>query len=259
MQVIDGRRGKFICQSNDQYVGRSLVEYGEYSETELAMILGFVAPGAIVVEAGANIGAHTVPIAKAIGPEGRVYAFEPQRLVHNMLCGNLALNEIENVYALAVAAGNQSGQTRMPVIHYGADDNFGGVSLGGEAGEAVAMGTIDALRLDRLDLLKADVEGAEELVLRGAEATMRKTWPVLYLENDRREQSPKLLSYLRALGYDIWWHTPALFNPDNHRGSKTNVFGTVVSVNILCQHATRARPVPRLAKIEDVEEWPLQT
>jgi FkbM family methyltransferase len=258
MRVIEGRHGRFICQDNDQYVGRSLVEYGEYSESEWALIDRVLKPGDIAVEAGANIGALTVPIAQRVGREGRVYAFEPQRLVYQMLCGNLALNAIENVFALAVAVGDRAGQVRMPTIHYGEDHNYGGVSLGNEQGEAVAMGTVDALGLDRLDLLKADVEGAELLVLRGAEATIRKYWPVLYLEDDRREQSPALLGYIRSLGYDIWWHTPPLFNPANHHGNPNNVFGTIVSVNILCQHPARAAPAPELNKVEELDEWPLR-
>jgi FkbM family methyltransferase len=257
MRVVEGRHGRFICQDNDQYVGRSLVEYGEYSEAEMVLLAPFLAPGAIVVEAGANIGAHTVPIAKRIGPQGRVYAFEPQRLMHQMLCGNLALNAIENVYALAVAVGDRAGQTRIALTHYGENANYGGIGLGGDGGEAVAMGTIDALRLDRLDLLKADVEGAEALLVAGAESTIRQCLPVLYLENDRRDLSPALLEKLRGLGYAMWWHLPFLFEPGNYRGNATNLFGSIASVNILCQHASRARPVPGLRAVTGIEDWPL--
>lgn len=257
MRVVDGRHGRFICQDNDQYVGRSLVEYGEYSDAELTLLFPYLEPGAIVVEAGANIGAHTVAIAKRVGPAGRVYAFEPQRLVYQILCGNLALNAIENVYALAVALGDRTGQVRIPAIHYGEDANFGGVELGGEAGEAVAMGTVDALRLERLDLLKADVEGTEELVLRGAEATLKATRPVLYLENDRRVKSPTLLAYLFSLGYEAWWHLPRLFNPDNHARNGANVFGDILSVNILALRRGHPRPPAALPKVATAAEWPL--
>lgn len=257
MHVVDGRHGRFICQDNDQYVGRSLVAYGEYSDEELAVLRPYLKPGDIVVEAGSNIGAHTVPIAQWVGPAGRVYAFEPQRLIHQMLCGNLALNAIENVYALAVALGDRAGQVRIPVTHYGEDANYGGVELGGEGGDAVAMGTIDALRLDRLDLLKADVEGTEELVVRGAEATLGRTRAVLYLENDRREKSPALLAYLFALGYEAWWHLPRLFNPDNHARKGENVFGNILSVNILGLHREHARPSTALHKVTAATEWPL--
>ncbi len=258
MRVIDSRHGPLIVQDNDQYVGRSLALYGEYSEGEWTVLRQLVQPGDTVIEAGANIGGHTVPLAKRVGPTGRIYAFEPQRLIHHMLCGNLALNEIENTFALAVALGEQAGQVRMPLLHYGADENYGGVSVGSDAGEAVAMGTVDALRLDRLDLLKADVEGAELLALRGAEATLKRHWPALYIENDRRAQSPALLGYLAGLGYDIWWHLPPLFNPDNHFSKTENVFGVILSVNILCLHKSRPlRAVEgvELIKVEKPDEW----
>lgn len=258
MRVIESRHGSFIVQDNDHYVGRSLALYGEYSEGEWALLRQLVKPGDIVIEAGANIGGHTVPLAKQVGDQGRVYAFEPQRLIHHMLAGNLALNGIENTFALAVALGDRAGQVRIPLLHYGADENFGGVSVSGEAGEPVAMGTIDALRLDRLDLLKADVEGAELLVLKGAEATLRKTWPVLYIENDRRDQSPALLAHLASLGYETWWHLPPLFNPDNHARKAENVFGVIRSVNVLGLHRSRRHEAPsgvELVKVANAEDW----
>ncbi|HEY1719871.1 MAG TPA: FkbM family methyltransferase [Magnetospirillaceae bacterium] len=260
MRVIESRHGSFIVQDNDHYVGRSLTLYGEYSEGEWALLRQLVKPGDTVVEAGANIGAHTVPLAKAVEVEGRVYAFEPQRLIHQMLAGNLALNAIENTHTFAIALGDRAGQVRIPLIHYGADENYGGVSVQNDGGEAVAMGTIDTLRLDRLDLLKIDVEGAEFLVLRGAEATIKRTWPPLYLENDRRDQSPALLAYLIGLGYEIWWHVPPLFNSGNHFGNADNVFGEIRSVNILCLHKTRASKPPEgvgLFPVNGVDDWVL--
>ena len=257
MRVIEGRHGRFLCQDNDRYVGRSLAAYGEYSEAEVALLARFLAPGGVVVEAGANVGAHTVPLARLVGREGKVFAFEPQRLVFQMLCGNLALNEIENAYAFAMGLADRPGQARVPVIGYGAEANYGGVELGNEEGEAVSIGTVDLLRLDRLDLLKADVEGTEELVLRGAEATIRQARPVLYLENDRREKSPALLAYLQSLGYRAWWHVPRLFSPDNYLRNEQDLFGTIASVNILCRHAVDAHPVPDLQPVAAPDEWPL--
>lgn len=258
MRVIESRHGSFIVQDNDQYVGRSLAVYGEYSEGEWALLCQMVRPGDTIIEAGANIGGLTVPLAKAVGAMGLVYAFEPQRLIHHMLCGNLALNAIENTHAFAIALGDRTGQVRMPLIHYGADENYGGVSIGNEGEEAVMMGTVDALRLDRLDLLKADVEGAELLVLKGAEATIKRTKPALYLENDRRELSPTLLAYLLGLDYELWWHLPPLFNPENYAGHAENVFGNIRSVNILGLHKDARRAPPtglELVPVEGVDDW----
>jgi hypothetical protein len=96
------------------------------------------------------------------------------------------------------------------------------------------------------------------MVLKGADATLKKTWPALYLENDRRDQSPVLLSHLAALGYETWWHLPPLFSPDNHRGKTENVFGVIRSVNVLGLHRSRGQGAPsgvELVKVANTNDW----
>jgi Flp pilus assembly protein TadD len=113
------------------YIGRSLERYGEFSEGECDLLRQMVRPGQVVVEAGANIGAHTLVLSQLVGPAGRVYAFEPQRVVFQILCGNLALNGCLNVVCREVALGDQPGQLRVPPIDYQRENNFGGVELRG--------------------------------------------------------------------------------------------------------------------------------
>src|SRR4051794_21224650 len=85
------RHGAMMYFAGDQYVGRSFDLYGEFSEGETALFAQVLKPGMTAIDAGANIGAHTVYFAKAVGPEGRVHAFEPQRRVYYLLCGNVSL------------------------------------------------------------------------------------------------------------------------------------------------------------------------
>jgi hypothetical protein len=80
----------------DKYIGASLDLYGEYSHRESELFAQLVAQGQIVIEVGTNSGAHTVPLARLVGETGQVLAFEPQRGVHELLCGNPALNELFN-------------------------------------------------------------------------------------------------------------------------------------------------------------------
>ena len=90
------RHGWMLYNVNDIYIGRSLDLYGEYSEGEIALFRQFLRPGDVVVEIGAHIGTHTVFFAKTVGPTGVVFAFEPQRVVHQTLCANIALNSLSN-------------------------------------------------------------------------------------------------------------------------------------------------------------------
>jgi FkbM family methyltransferase len=227
------RHGTFHYFPHDQFVGRSLDRYGEFSEHEAILFAQLLKPGAVVVEAGANIGALTVPIARQVGPAGRVVAYEPQAVLAALLTRNLAANGLVHAEVRRAALGAQPGTAHVPRIDYRAGGNFGGVALG-DAGDAVPVETIDGLALARLDFLKIDVEGMEIEVLAGGATTIRRCRPVLYVENDRAENSRALISTLFDLDYRAWWHFAGLFNPANHFGVAENLFAGFVSVNLLC-------------------------
>lgn len=234
-QLSRCRHGEMVFNRNDEVIGRSLREYGEYSELEMEMLGRFLRPGDTVVDLGANIGAHTLYFARRVGSSGRVIAFEPQRVVFQTLCANVALNSLTNVWALQAGAGEAEGQTRLPPMDYSRSDNFGAVSLDdAEAGEPVPVRTVDSLELKDCALLKLDVEGWEAQALRGAKATLERCRPLLYLENHNAHNAEALIAQVISAGYRIHWHLPALFNPENFLGKTENVFPAWFSVNILC-------------------------
>ncbi len=224
-------------------------QYGEFSEPEGRVLAGLVPEGGLAIEAGANIGAHTLALARAAGPRGAVIAFEPQRVLYQMLCANLALNEIRNVRAINAGVGAARGHTRVPAIDYAAAGNFGGVSLGAERGEIVPVEAIDASPLRRLDLLKVDVEGMEIDVLSGAAKTIAQHKPALYVEADRPDRAKALIDKLLSFDYRLFLHLPALFDPGNHFANPENVFGDIGSANLLCVPRGRDCPVPGLREI----------
>src|SRR3954467_11045049 len=88
------RHGKMLYNVNDMYVGRSLDLYGEFSQGEVELFAKIVRSGDVVLDVGANIGAHTLFFAQSTAPLGGVIAFEPQRLVFQTLCANMAINSI---------------------------------------------------------------------------------------------------------------------------------------------------------------------
>jgi FkbM family methyltransferase len=170
--------------------------------------------------------------------------------VFQTLCANLALNQCVNVVAKQQGLGSMPGQMVLPNVDPRQVNNFGGLSLLTQGpGERVDITTIDQLALQRCKLIKADVEGMEAEVLGGARQTIERCRPLLYLENDRAEKSAELISLAMGLGYRLWWHVTPLFNPDNFLKNPNNVFGGVVSINLLGQPAEAARPVAGLREV----------
>ena len=237
------RSGPMLFNKYDQYIGGSLKKYGEFSLLEQLLFRELVRGGDLVVEVGANIGAHTVELSRLAGAQGEVHAFEPQRIVFQTLCANLALNQCANVHAEQAALGTEMGTVDVPSPDPNVPANFGGISLiGARGGEKVPMITLDSLELPACHFLKADVEGMEVEVLKGAARTIDAYRPVLYLENDRDERSRELLEIVLSIGYRAYWHLPFLFNPGNFAGDPENIFPGIISVNVLC--------VPQASKFE---------
>ena len=138
----------------------------------------------------------------------------------------------------------------VPVVDYSKPNNFGGLSLYGHAsGDRIPILMIDELQLTRCDLIKADVEGMEEEVLRGATRTIERFRPVLYLESDREDKRSTLFELIRTMGYRLYWHTPSLFSPDNFRGLNDNLFGELRSFNVLCIHASIPQDIQGMKEI----------
>lgn len=230
--------GYLVYNRNDIYIGRAVEKYGEFSESEVELFRQLCRPGDVVVEVGANIGTHTVALAGIVGNQGRIYAFEPQRIVHYTLCANIALNSIDNVECFNVAAGDSDGFVLIPDIRYDQPANFGGISVNQfEQGRRVPRVRLDHyIDVPRLRLLKIDVEGMESEVIRGAERLISRHRPVLYVENDRIEKSQALIELIRSLDYRLYWHLPPLYNPDNYAADGENIYPGIVSVNMLCFH-----------------------
>ena len=252
--LVAARHGPMLVNRHDQYVGASFRKYGEFSPGEAAVFRQMLGPGMTVVEVGANIGAHTIELSRLVGPTGTVLAFEPQRIVFQTLCANLALNGCTNVLARQAAIGAAPGNIRFPVLDPGKTNNFGGLSLlGAQHGEIVPLLTLDSLGLTACHVLKLDLEGMEVEALQGAAHLVRQHRPAMYVENDRRERAAELISLLLSWNYRLYWHTPPLFpGADNFTGDSENIFGDIVSINMLCLAAERNVTVQGLQEITAV-------
>ncbi|RYF66067.1 MAG: FkbM family methyltransferase [Comamonadaceae bacterium] len=233
------RHGRFFYNINDGYVGRSLNLYGEWAESEVHLFEQIVRPGDVVLEAGANIGSHTVPLAKLAGETGRVHAFEPQGFTHQLLCANLIANGCTNTRPWNVALGAAPGETSFPDLAIDAPNNFGGASMHDQshARRPVRMESVDTLALPRIDFLKADIEGYEPELLKGARQTIERDRPVAFIESVNHytgDLTGFLKDYFLPLGYQCWHYITPLYNAQNFNRFDQNVFTGAWSFDLLC-------------------------
>ena len=119
----DCRWGRFLLLRGDMISTYADV-YGEWSELEVSLYRRLLKTDSVVVEVGANLGLHTVPLAK-IASSGRVICFEPQRLIFNILCGNLALNNLVNVDAHRRVVGERAEIVTIESTDYDTPWNYG--------------------------------------------------------------------------------------------------------------------------------------
>ncbi len=233
-ELASCRCGVMLYNRNDTYIGASLRKYGEFSGEETALFHIIVQPGRTVLDIGANIGVHTVDLSRLVGPAGVVHAFEPQRLMFQLLCANMALNSCSNVFTHQMAVGAVRETILVPSLNPMERHNYGGLSLLGAAtGAPVVSCTIDSMELRDCQFIKIDIEGMESEALRGGVMTIQRFRPMLYVENDRQARSAELIGLLQQYGYRLYWHMPPLYSANNFRADKENIFGSKVSVNMI--------------------------
>lgn len=170
--------GKFYVDDDKDMIKSAIVRNLVWDPHLLRLFPQYVKPGTTVVDAGAHIGVHTVPLARLVGSKGRVYAFEPQRKIYRELVFNLRLNGIDNVVPLRFALGHTTGITEMNRT----DAANEGSTAVGSGGERVEMRTLDSFGLRNVSLIKIDVEHFEDFLLEGAQLTIMRYRPVILIE-----------------------------------------------------------------------------
>lgn len=212
------RRG--IRWSLDLREGVQLALYlGLYERTTERRLAEFARPGMTVVDVGANIGAHTLPLARAVGSGGRVIAVEPTAAAFERLCRNRDLNPelAPRVVAVQAALGTPDGSLRPSYYSAWPLDGAGAthpVHLGAERATANArFSTLDdlvaSLGVERVDLVKIDVDGSELEVLDGARRMVRRDHPTVvfelcpYLLTEAGRSAGDLVTFFTSQGYEL--------------------------------------------------------
>jgi FkbM family methyltransferase len=164
---------------------------GVYERSLIDWAKQFVTPDSTFVDVGAHIGSWTLLMSKLAN---QVVAFEPQRMRYYQLCGNISVNDLSNVRALNYALANPEKRNSTMVIHkFGVDTGCStlredvknrsvleGTPVSGT--ETIDIKCLDDFEIDKISLMKIDVEGFELEVLQGALRTLQRCKPFIIIE-----------------------------------------------------------------------------
>ena len=230
IKTVDSRWGPCTYFLKDEYVGKSIHNYGEYNPDETEKIVSLADKNKLCLDIGANIGVISMALV-ASGFE--VQAFEPQPEVYKLLNMNVG----KNVHNIALGMG--AGMASMPKVYYSQKGNFGGLGIGTKSiygSYEVPVATLDSFEFTNVGFIKIDVEGFEEAVLRGGIETITRDKPIMYIEDDRIDKRVSLRAYIKSLGYTYEMHQPTLYRENNFFGLKKNVWApkNFASHNLIC-------------------------
>jgi len=190
-----------------------LFAFREYYESELPYLERILSPGKVFIDVGANFGIYTLVASKLVGDTGKVLAFEPTAESFGILRKNVELNHCSNVSAFQVALAETKDKAWLnhewdPSCNWLRKDPRS--SSDGEEVQTVALDQLlEECGVDRVDAMKIDAEGAEELILRGAIRCIATQSPIIIFEFNPPTASRLGLSpsgardLLESLGYEF--------------------------------------------------------
>jgi FkbM family methyltransferase len=203
-----------ILDTNDRLAGRIRCEEG--FEPEVRQEVERIASRRVnVIDIGANIGYYTILASRLAGPEQRVFSFEPQANIVSKLRRNIEVNALRNVEVFPYALSDKDGTVNFNVPPEGAEA-YGSMHANGrfEVARTVEVemhrldDVLDKLGNPKIGLVKIDAEGAELLILRGAQKLLSSPdKPDLIFEANETNCKPfgycafDVLAYVHSFGY----------------------------------------------------------
>ncbi len=193
----------------DIFVSDQIVKHGIWEPCETNLFCQLIQSGDTVLDIGANIGYYTSIASRLVGPGGKVYAFEPESRNFEILEWNVENSDIRNTVCINQAVANYVGETTL----YLSPENLGHHSfldsINFNETQAVTVSSTEEYFLEnsgKIDLIKIDVEGAEQAVLDGMQETLRRNrvhiklimefWPIGL--NEAPGGLPRALETLRG-------------------------------------------------------------
>jgi FkbM family methyltransferase len=217
--VVCRRQGLLWELDLAEGIDLSLYLFGAFDRDADRALRHHLRSGMVALDIGANVGGHALPMARLLGPEGRVYAFEPTEWAYARLARNLALNPQLAQRLVPVHAALVGGPDAPRTAYYSSwsfnatgpvhEIHRGSLQPSGNARSATLDALVGELGLQRLDFIKLDVDGHETEVLAGARETLSRFAPPILFElcpHSQEEHGTTAVAFLdvmRSHGYSF--------------------------------------------------------
>jgi FkbM family methyltransferase len=194
--------GKVTLYQNELFIGTSFRLNQYWDEETLWKLKEYIDPNRNILEIGGHCGTSTIVYASFLNPGKKIYVYEPQRKLYDLLVQNINQNNLQDKilpYNKGVfcydGLGNmhdtdEDGWLGNVAKRYDEEIekgcNFGGIGLG-KNGETIELTTIDSMELEDIGFIHCDAQGAESFIFSRGLETISKDRPIIYYEDMSQE------------------------------------------------------------------------
>lgn len=201
-QTFETKYGKITLYTNEHYIGNVFKSDQYWDEENLLKLKQYIDPNRNILEIGGHCGTSTVLYASFLNPGRKVYVYEPQKKMYELLVYNINQNNLQDkIVPFHAGVFCYNGVGHMNDIDLDGPDrgvvenryttesdlpcNFGGISLG-RKGEFILLVTVDDMFFEDVDIgyIHCDAQGAENYIFSCATNTLTKNRPVIFYENN---------------------------------------------------------------------------
>ena len=217
METFNTSHGLITLYTNEKYIINDFKKGSYWDINNLNILKQYINPKCNILEIGGHCGTSSIVYASFLNNENKVYVYEPQLNMYNLLIKNINQNNLQNkIIPFNSGVFCYNGEGRMNGIdldggggvvskRYNEENNlkcnFGGIGLG-SGGETIKLVTVDSMKLDNIGFIHCDAQGSENYIFSQAIETIKKYRPVILYENNK--QYGKYLYDNVYKNYPIW-------------------------------------------------------
>lgn len=230
IETYTTKYGDISLYSNEIYIGQSFKDGKYWDEDTLIQLKSYIDPDKNILEIGGHCGTSSIVYASFLNEGSKVYVYEPQKKLYDLLCKNIEQNQLTHKiipFHTGVFCYDGDGFMNDIDLDGGGGNlqkryeeesnlqcNFGGACIG-QKGENIRMITVDNMNLDNIGFIHCDAQGSENFIFSAAINTIKRDRPVIYYENNV-SNGGLYLYYTVCMNYQQYIQSNGLFNVEDY-------------------------------------------